>query len=285
MAAKNEHNLLGTHFKLAEKISVTRKTKTTMRQLEIEEWLLNGEELKECEDYIEAQIAKLVPFPVVLRLLCLHSLTNGIKPKRFEFFKREVVQTYGFHTLFTLNNLEKLQMLRPLVKKNNWATVRKQLRLMHPAEKVDFSNPQDINYTYNGYAPLAVRLLELAAKPGWRKLGDLLDQLPGKTFEVYQEPDRTDRYGLSGLSGAGEPPPAASSGSTESARKPITLVFFLGGITHGEISAIRHLSDRESHGRDYLICTTKLINGKTLLESVYEKLDNRLDTSTISRPQ
>jgi len=48
------------------------------------------------------------------------------------------------------------------------------------------------------------------------------------------------------------------------------MVFFVGGCTFTEISAIRFLSQK-SEEYDFLVGTTKLINGNTILESVYER--------------
>jgi len=53
------------------------------------------------------------------------------------------------------------------------------------------------------------------------------------------------------------------------------LVFFLGGCTFTEIAAIRFL-EKQSEGRDFIIATTKLINGNSLLESVTENVDSKL---------
>lgn len=41
----------------------------------------------------------------MLRLLCLLSITMGIKSKRYNFLRQSIVQTYGYSALFTLTNL------------------------------------------------------------------------------------------------------------------------------------------------------------------------------------
>ncbi len=46
-------------------------------------------------------------------------------------------------------------------------------------------------------------------------------------------------------------------------------MFFIGGITFAEISALRWLAKAES--KDIVICTTKLISGPTFLESLIDK--------------
>jgi hypothetical protein len=44
-------------------------------------------------DYIEEMIDKQAPIMQPLRLLCLFSLVNGgMKPKNYDFFRREIIQ-------------------------------------------------------------------------------------------------------------------------------------------------------------------------------------------------
>ena len=98
--------------------------------------------------YVETAIAKRSPLLKVLRLLCLYSLTNnGLKAKQFDFFRREILQTYGFEYMFTyvsslvvvilftfvvrLNNLEKLGLLkRAESRAAPWSSLRKSLHLI-----------------------------------------------------------------------------------------------------------------------------------------------------------
>jgi len=56
------------------------------------------------------------------------------------------------------------------------------------------------------------------------------------------------------------------------AGKKVVLVFFIGGCTFTEISAIRFLS-KKSEEYNYVVGTTKLINGNTLIESLVEKFE------------
>lgn len=57
-------------------------------------------------------------------------------------------------------------------------------------------------------------------------------------------------------------------GPTAAGRRPVTLVFFTGGCTFAEITSLRFLGDMI--GQDFVIATTKLINGNTLIDSVTE---------------
>lgn len=46
----------------------------------------------------------------------------------------------------------------------------------------------------------------------------------------------------------------------------VILVFFLGGCTFAEISALRFLSQQEDNNVEFLIATTKLVNRNTFLD-------------------
>lgn len=50
-----------------------------------------------------------------------------------------------------------------------------------------------------------------------------------------------------------------------------TLVFFLGGVTYAEIAALRFLSQMEDGGTEYVIATTKLINGTSWIGSLMDQ--------------
>eukprot|EP00026_Physarum_polycephalum_P002888 Phypoly_transcript_02897.p1 GENE.Phypoly_transcript_02897~~Phypoly_transcript_02897.p1 ORF type:complete len:241 (+),score=51.52 Phypoly_transcript_02897:364-1086(+) len=231
---------------------------TFTRKVETEQSLLSGIDFDMCVDYIEECINKKEPIVEVLRLFILLNLTsNGLKAKQLEFFKREILQTYGYHYLFTLNNLEKLNLIKKPDTKPNFQLVRNRLHLLN-VEGLDIATPNDIAYVYSGYAPLSVRLVQHAVRPGgWRQIEDSLRALPGvQAFEETQ----TLPPGL-----------VAPAGSSDS--PPVTLVFFIGGVTFTEIAALRYLST-QAH-RDFIIATTKLINGDTLVDSILEHVDRK----------
>nr|XP_038945652.1 vacuolar protein sorting-associated protein 33A isoform X1 [Rattus norvegicus] len=114
-------------------------------------------------------------------------------------------------------------------------------------------NPTDISYVYSGYAPLSVRLAQLLSRPGWRSIEEVLRILPGPHFEERQ------------------PLPTGLQKKRQPGENRVTLVFFLGGVTFAEIAALRFLSQLEDGGTEYVIATTKLINGSSWLEALMEK--------------
>lgn len=198
----------------------------------------------------------------VLRLICIQCYCNsGLKPKILEYYKREIIQTYGYEHLVTLHNLEKVGLLRLQGTTRSYATIRKSLKLL--MEEVNEQNPNDISYVYSGYAPLSVRLAHILNRPGWRSITEVLNLLPGKTREeVQQIPGWLRKRRSSGSS-------VHSSGESD---QKVTLVFFLGGVTFAEISALRFLSQMEDGPAEYVIATTKLMNGTTWIQSVSDFL-------------
>ncbi|XP_030074492.1 vacuolar protein sorting-associated protein 33A isoform X2 [Microcaecilia unicolor] len=161
-------------------------------------------------------------------------------------------KTYGYENLLTLNNLEKAGLLKSQGNsRNNYPTIRKTLRLW--VDEVNEQNPNDISYVYSGYAPLSVRLAQLLARPGWRSIEEVLKLLPGPHFEERQPL----HVGLLKKRQQGE--------------NKVTLVFFLGGVTYAEIAALRFLSQMEDGGTEYVIATTKLMNGTSWIKSLMDK--------------
>lgn len=54
-----------------------------------------------------------------------------------------------------------------------------------------------------------------------------------------------------------------------------TLVFFLGGVSYAEIAALRFLSQMEDSGMEYIIATTKLMNGTTWIKSLMDRPESQ----------
>ncbi|GBG80898.1 hypothetical protein CBR_g31454 [Chara braunii] len=198
----------------------------------------------------------------VLRLLCLFSITGGGVPKKqFEYFRRELLQTYGYEHLFTLNNLEKAGLFRVQEGKSPWPLIKKSLRLA--VEDNDDSNPKDIAYVYSGYAPMSIRLVQHALKGGWGAIDETLRLLPGPAFQKKQLLDASIQSDS----------PAdhfhyENAGAGQDGRRSLVLVVFIGGVTFAEISALRFLSKQEDMKCDFIVATTKLVNGSSLLETL-----------------
>ncbi|KAG9046525.1 hypothetical protein FS837_004275 [Tulasnella sp. UAMH 9824] len=137
---------------------------------------------------IEDLIAQEAPLQLVLRLLCLASLTNGgIKAKTLENIKREILQTYGYSYLPLLLALTSLSLLLPnplpksLANQSSAPDARRSSSLKPPPVPPAFgpirkafrilsdtpeATPTDVSYVYSGYAPLSIRIIQAVAMKG-----------------------------------------------------------------------------------------------------------------------
>lgn len=246
---------LANHTSIAELIKDITTSEDFFDNLTVEQEFMSGIDTDKVNNYIEDCIAQKHSLIKILRLVCLQSVcNNGLKQKVLDHYKREILQTYGYEHILTLNNLEKAGLLKLQTGgRNNYPTIRKTLRLW--MDDVNEQNPNDISYVYSGYAPLSVRLAQLLARPGWRSIEEVLKMLPGPHFEERQQL------------------PTGLQKKRQHGENRVTLVFFLGGVTYAEIAALRFLSQMEDGGTEYVIATTKLINGTTWIKSLMEKLE------------
>lgn len=188
-------------------------------------------------DYIEELLYRDEKVDKPLRLLCLLSqIQNGLKPKQYDFFRSEIIQSYGSHMIPILDALAQTNLFKatptsvPLQtspvsnntsyistiptlapasfvsSRSNYLSLKKQLRLV--VDEINEENPQDMGYVYSGYAPLSCRLVEhlknkTQNKNGdsaWKGIEEILKTLPGPTIEEFQRPPSgTDMKGILGM--------------------------------------------------------------------------------------
>ncbi|MEQ2176360.1 hypothetical protein GOODEAATRI_027147 [Goodea atripinnis] len=101
-------------------------------------------------------------------------------------------------------------------------------------------------------------ILQVLARPGWRSIEEVLKMLPGSHFEERQQL------------------PSGLHKKRQQGENRTTLVFFLGGVTYAEIAALRFLSQMEDSGMEYIIATTKLINGTTWVKSLMDRPESQI---------
>jgi hypothetical protein len=295
-----EHASLKLHTNLAEEVIRRTRGEFFTRCLEVQQNIAAGADPTTQHDNIEELIARDVPLPMALRLLCVYSVfNNGIRPRDLENFKRDVLHAYGEQHLLTLNRLEKMGLLTarvggglvgaamgPVGKVTNYTSVRKNLHLIF--DEVNESEPDDIAYVFSGYAPLSVRLVQAviqkqylakvlaqgqmapqgtaSAGVGWRPFEDSVKQVRGATFDEAQTGEEKAVRARQMLNGS----------SSES--KKTVVVFFLGGICRAEIAALRFVAKQlaeEGKGRKLLICTTNVLSGNDMVEAAIENRNFR----------
>ncbi|XP_016094460.1 vacuolar protein sorting-associated protein 33A-like [Sinocyclocheilus grahami] len=99
--------------------------------LTVEQEFMTGVDTDKVSTYIEDCIAQKDPLIKILRLVCMQSVcNNGLKQKVLDYYKKEILQTYGYKHILTLKNLERVGLLKPQsTMRNNYPTIRKTLKL------------------------------------------------------------------------------------------------------------------------------------------------------------
>jgi len=87
-----------------------------------------------------------------------------------------------------------------------------------------------------------VRLVEQVTRGGWKAIPKVMRLIPGDV--VAPEVIR----------------PCPSN------RRPVILVYYVGGVTFGEVSALRLLG--KLIGREIVVLTTEMLNGESILRSI-----------------
>ncbi|XP_041972042.1 vacuolar protein sorting-associated protein 33A [Aricia agestis] len=250
---------LAQHTTIAEYIKETTDSFEFHDTIQCEEDFLNCIENEKICNYIEDLIAQKAPLTKVLRLICLQCATgSGLRPRTWEHYRRELTQVYGLRAWLTLANLEKCGLLRAQTGARQYAVLRKALHLTMDESELD---ENERCYLSSKYVPLTVRLCEhISNNKGWAGITDMLGLLPGPTVEELQtlQPRMPRRNSIS----------SENSSSIESPR--VILVFFIGGCSYHEISALRNISTQEDSNVEFVILTTKMINGNTFLETLME---------------
>ncbi|KAK7465553.1 Vacuolar protein-sorting-associated protein 33 [Stygiomarasmius scandens] len=297
---QTEHQSLRLHTGLSEMLIPMTRTEQFNKSLEIQQNLLASYNVSDQVAAIEDLIANGTDMQTVVRLLCLASLTTGgIKTKALENIKREILQAYGYNLLPLLLSLASpsLSVLLPnplppstpqavLASKYPFSYLSKSLRLLiddSPEALEEVEN--DISFVYSGYAPISVRLVQCVAQKGgvlsnpaekeksqtangaggggkvqahpivgWKGFEDVLTTMPGETLDITQHGTESATSSIRNLTRPRD-------------KSTTTVVFFLGGCTYTEIAALRWVG-RQNRGRRFLIATTGIITGTSLVDSI-----------------
>ena len=76
------------------------------------------------------------------------AVNSGLKQKVFDFYRKEIIQVYGYEYLPALEKLEKAGLFYVQKSKNIYSTIRKTLKLS--VDDVNESKPSDISYVHSG---------------------------------------------------------------------------------------------------------------------------------------
>eukprot|EP01059_Diplonema_ambulator_P007201 TRINITY_DN166_c0_g1_i1.p1 TRINITY_DN166_c0_g1~~TRINITY_DN166_c0_g1_i1.p1 ORF type:complete len:598 (+),score=179.58 TRINITY_DN166_c0_g1_i1:904-2697(+) len=255
-ALMQEKKCLSIHLDLYAELRKKVTSSEFRNNLDYQKQILKGEIDKEVTDAIEIMMYKEEEVPDVMRLVCLYSqCVGGLKGKLYDQWKAIMVQIYG---LRMLGYWEKLERARVLVKAetgkvNLYAGLRKNLELFD----ANFTS-SSVHSVYHGYAPIIPKLIHrIVTAPDWNRswtaLKPTLALLPGPTYPDDDVP---------------RPPDIHEKNKTRN-----VLVFFIGGITHSEIAALRVLEDDLASDEDvpplrFIIATTSIITGRAFISSL-----------------
>lgn len=207
-----------------------------------------GEGEKEIPEYYENLICFGQPLEKILRPLCVYSMVEkGVHKKLFKPLVTEITHCYGPESVITLTSLSKLGMFNeqgslPFPQfQNNFNELKKEFKLIS-RETINHDDPRDIGFAYGGYTPVTVKLVEQIARGGWRAIPKVMRFIPGDVIapEVIRP--------------------------CTSANRPVILVYYVGGVTFGEVAALRLLG--KLLGREMVVLTTELLNGESMLRSI-----------------
>eukprot|EP01097_Dermamoeba_algensis_P004188 TRINITY_DN2773_c0_g1_i1.p1 TRINITY_DN2773_c0_g1~~TRINITY_DN2773_c0_g1_i1.p1 ORF type:complete len:623 (-),score=99.24 TRINITY_DN2773_c0_g1_i1:17-1885(-) len=308
----NDHNLLYTHTCLAEDLGKNVNGTTFRRLFQLEQEALSGREMtREIFDEL-INIKPTLNLSKILRLLCIFSYThNGIRQPLFDHIRWTIINLFGFKHITTFLSLERLSLLKPFpepsstltrgpsfAKDNSFPSLAKGLELI--VEEVDEANPNDISYLFSGYAPISCRVLDYlyfkSRKPSSgglvpfynRNVEDLIKQHFGPSVEeIYPNPKLLATPAAPVILSASSPTMSTTPSGPSRSPSPgpvqtppaiprtITMVVFIGGVTHAEISALRFIS-KQLDNHQILIATTNIISGNTMLEPLISSQDDLL---------
>lgn len=268
---KHQQQCLALYIGACEVI-MHQKNDDFEEQLQTELHLIDGSCFQENLNYIEEIINRQCSIIQSLRLLSLLSYTNdGLPSKVYRSLKTAFLQSYGHEHLLTLFALQKmgLFMEQELINKlpskvvaaavstlprhRPFRTITRKLNLI-PTSSGDYNleNPTDIGYVFSGaYIPLICNFIKkILRKGGVEGLEEVIKHLPGSSVAE-------NRF-------------KSARGNSTFAPKRVAVVYFLGGVTYAEIAALRLLG-RQIDCK-FIIATTAIINGNSLMESIMEDM-------------
>lgn len=255
---------LNLHISACEYIKNRKEEGRFANQLQIERDLIQGLTMKDSIGFIEDFIYKQVNPLTALRLMCLLCVVqDGLSSKQYRSLSKIFCQSFGHEHLITLFNLKKLKLfyesnltsilaasgLTESSAKRRFREISKKLNLIPSlAQDVicDPKNPKDESYVFGGvYNPIVCTLAEsMANGPNeWKEITNFLSN------------DSSD----------------STSTCTNSIRKEpcnerIMAVYFIGGATYAEITALRFWAKRK--GYKLAIFTTSLTSGSRLMREL-----------------
>ena len=247
-----EHASLSNHVSLATCVSSLTRDSNYTWMLKLEDQIMSMSKpaskiMTKIESMVRRSSVSIFNLERILRLVCLSSLIFGPKTltnSGIDKVIRSIVHRFGFGVIRVVHHLEQCGLIKYynpaeatgvmselMSGSSKWPKIREEFKLIS-------DSGEELAEAYSGYIPLSVRLIQLL-NTSWKVNADKLNLLRGPALEIAQEC------------------PIATGGSGNST---YVAVVFLGGVTYGEIAALRRLSSLEGGKRRFLIITTGITN-------------------------
>ena len=241
---QEEDEPLKNNINLADYISKNKQIPIKTLYMNFESNLLLGIFPDKLHEFIDDELSKKSDKYNILRILCLESIIHGgIRYKFYEQFEKDFLNTYGYKNIFLWKNLEKIGVLKTQDNNLFYSTALTELNLIF--SDVDVINPNDSSYVYGGYCPIIIRLIEKVFSQGWGTIKETIKKIPGETNFPIDESEILN----------------------ENEEIKYFLVVFIGGITYGELAAIRYLN-KFYKNKKFFVLTTSMINYKNIFDSL-----------------
>ena len=263
-----EHASLGNHVALATQVTAVTRDPLYAWTLKVEDQIMSmskpvGKILTKIDSMIRrAKFVPLFTLNRIIRLLSLTSLVYGPKALTnagVDKILKSLVHCFGLPALRLIPFLEQAGLLtfhnpaetagvmaELMSSGTKWPKIREEFKLILDANSLD---PEGVLAdAHSGYVPLSVRLVQLLNN-SWKNCAASLNLLRGPALEIAQEC------------------PVAIGGPSTGSTSYVAVVF-LGGVTRGEIAALRRLSQLEGGRRKFLIITTEVTNYAKLFDSI-----------------
>ena len=151
--------------------------------------------------------------------------------------------------MVTLLNMEETGIYKKKRGRYDWSRVTKDFQVIN--EEVQLKNPVDYSYVYNGYSPVSVKIVDYCMS--YNGFGAIEGKLkPACTKYKYPSNENELFEKRSSYTAGG---------------KKVILVFYVGGVTYSEISAIRFLN-KMYPDKVFVIATTQIINYKKCIDQM-----------------
>lgn len=228
-------------------------------QLQTEGRIVDGSELKEGGSFIESFIVRQVNPQTGLRLLSLLSVVqDGLPSKQYRHWCRLFAQSFGHEHVVTFSNLRKLRLLQEgtqsgivgsldVAPKKKFREMCKRLNLIPrlvEGSTYNVKNPPDSAFVFGGaYTPVVVPLLDSCVLNHAQafRAKDLNSLIPDFGSDCWRSGVRCEE-------------------------EKVVAVFFVGGVTFAEISAVRFWA-RMRRVR-VLVLTSGIVNGNSVMQSL-----------------